>query len=157
VGLDVVESAVEQAVEQYMCGRNPAMVQNLKFVCRPRWRCASQVVVKENIATASMWRYRRNSGEHNNQWRRSVSWKGEELPLVNLGDLIASGDGESSRVNGVECAHLQSHRWTVLRIFVTSFRDRCDAIEGTQEVLMRSLGSHAARGPGRRRCGITRW
>jgi two-component system chemotaxis sensor kinase CheA len=157
VGLDVVESAVEQAGGAVRVRTQPG--KGTEFEIRLPTAFG---VLRSQVVVAGGDRYCVDAGQiidrgeiNASQIERSAKgeflhWQGEVLPLFSLSALLVQSDGEASRTGrldvligqvsaaqsdgGAQRLEHGQHRAVVV-----------DAIEGTQEVLVRSLGQHAAR------------
>lgn len=151
VGLDVVERAIEQVGGALRVHTKPGQGTNFEIRLPPAfgvlralvivscgsYYCldASQVVAHAEIDGTEI--RRTSSGE-------VLSWQGEILPLISLRRVL--GQQRQERKGGSQVIICQvapeesgENSRTLQRAFVV------DAIESVQEVLVRSLGRHAAR------------
>jgi two-component system chemotaxis sensor kinase CheA len=157
VGLDVVESAVEQAGGAVRVRTQPGI--GAEFEIRLP---ATFGVLRSQVIVAGGYRYCLDASQildrceiNATQIERAANgeplvWQGELLPLFSLSDLLVPSDGKSTRPGRLDVLICQvsatqsdgaaqplepgRHRAVVV-----------DSIDGTQEVLVRSLGCHAAR------------
>jgi two-component system chemotaxis sensor kinase CheA len=153
VGLDVVESAVEQAGGAVRVRTQPGrgsefeirlpatfgILRSLVIVVNGHRYCvdASQIVDRCQIDFSRL--ERSAQGE-------SLSWRGKALSVTRIHELLAQPDDESRRAGKLEglICHLPDGN-------ELSFKHNAiavDTVEGTQDVLLRSLGRHAARWTG---------
>ncbi len=156
IGLDVVESAVEQAGGAVRVRSSPGrgaefeirlpatfgILRSLVVVAAGHRYCVdvSQIIDRYKIEADRMKRSENGI---------SLNWQGEVLPVASLGKSLAQSGDEPRRgkldvlicrLPGEESDD-QSQPRKRKAVMV-------DAVEGTQEVLVRSLGCHGARWPG---------
>jgi len=150
VGLDVVESAVEQAGGAVRVRTQPGkgsefeirlpatfgVLRSLVIVVDGFRYCvdAGQIVARVGIGADQIER---------SEVEESLSWQGEMLSVAKMRELLAQSDGEAKRAGKPDvliCQLPDSDAQSSKHIAVV-----VDGIEGTQEVLVRSLGCYAAR------------
>lgn len=150
VGLDVVESAVEQAGGAVRVRTQPGkgsefeirlpatfgILRSLVTVVDGFRYCvdASQIVARLEIDSDRL--ERSAQGE-------SLSWEGKALSVTRIHELLAQPDDESRRAGKLEGLICQLPDGNG-----RSFKHNAivvDTVDGTQDVLLRSLGRHAAR------------
>jgi two-component system chemotaxis sensor kinase CheA len=157
VGLDVVESAVEQAGGAVRVRTRPG--KGAEFEIRLP---ATFGVLRAQIIVAGGYRYCLDASQiidrceinarqiESSARAKLLHWQSETLPLSSMNDLLIQSEDESARAGRLDvlicrvsaaqseggggALEPSQHRAVVV-----------DAIEGTQEVLVRSLGQHAAR------------
>ena len=157
VGLDIVESAVEQAGGAVHVHTRPGL--GTEFEIRLP---ATFGILRSQVIVAGGYRYCLDASqvidhreikvselEHSDH-EELLRWQGEMLPLFSLNDMIVSSAGESHRAQSLKILVCQVWDERSDAGAMTSQRRAIavDAIEGTQEVLVRSLGCHAARWTG---------
>ncbi len=149
VGLDVVESAVEQAGGAVRVRTRPGkgsefeihlpatfgVLRSLVIVVDSFRYCvdASQIVARLQIGA---------NQKEGPEKEESLSWQDEVLTVANMRELLAESDVEAQGAGkpDVLICQLPDSGAPFKHIAIV-----VDAIEGTQEVLVRSLGCYAAR------------
>jgi len=152
VGLDVVERAVERAGGQLRVWSEPGRGATFEMRLPMTLALVHAVVVR-----AGGQRYCLDAGhvaetgdalaappeQREEGGRALLRWRGLDLPLVTLGGLLsneAAGDGDGGR-GAFVVARAGEARGRHVAVAV-------DGVEGRRDVLVRSLGRHAARWPG---------
>ncbi|HEV2862709.1 MAG TPA: ATP-binding protein [Pyrinomonadaceae bacterium] len=151
VGLDVVERAVEQAGGQLRVWSEPGRGATFEMRLPMTLALVHAVVVR-----AGGWRYCLDAGhvaeagdagaQHELKeegGRALLRWRGLDLPLVTLRGLLSGEgvkDGDGGR-GAFVVARAGEGRERHVAVAV-------DGVEGRRDVLVRSLGRHAARWPG---------
>jgi two-component system chemotaxis sensor kinase CheA len=150
VGLDVVESAVEQAGGAVRVRTQPG--KGSEFEIRLP---ATFGVLRSLVIVVDGFRYCVDAGQivarlgigadqiESSAEEESFNWHGEVLSVANMRKLLAQSDGEvksAGKRDVLICELPDSDAEPFKHIAIVA-----DGIEGTQEVLVRSLGCYAAR------------
>lgn len=157
VGLDIVESAVEQVGGAVHLRTQPGL--GTEFEIRLP---ATFGVLRSRVVVAGGYRYCLDASQvvdrrevKSNELEHAahgeiLGWEGEALPLLCLSDLVGAAAGESrprASLNVLICQVRDDHA-DVGTETSGRYAIAVDVIEGMQEVLVRSLGGHSARWTG---------
>jgi len=150
MGLEIVDRAMSQTGGDVRLSSQPgkgasfammvpatlALVPCVVVSCGEHFYCLDSNVIK-NRATLGQDQFRQNGNG------RLLKWQDEELPLLRLGDLLADPPGSANGAQLVLICQPGEHRPNGSP-HPRSIALLVDTIAGQQEMLVRSLGPHAA-------------
>ena len=150
IGLEIVDRAMSQTGGEVRLSSQPgkgasfamtvpatlALVPCVVVSCGEHFYCLDSNVIK-NRATLGEDQFEQNGNS------RSMKWQDEELPLLRLGDLLADSPGSVNAAQFVLICQPGEHRPNG-SVHHKSIALLVDTIAGQQEMLVRSLGPHAA-------------
>ena len=150
VGLEIVDRAMSQTGGEVRLSSRPgegatfamivpatlALVPCAVVRCGENFYCIDSSIIVDRTTLAED-QFRQNDKAP------SIKWQDEELPLLRLGDLLADAPGPADSGQPVLICKPGEHRPNV-SAHHKSIGLLVDAIAGQQEMLVRSLGPHAA-------------
>jgi two-component system, chemotaxis family, sensor kinase CheA len=150
VGLDIVESSIERAGGAVRV--RTQVGHGTEFDIRLP---VSLGVMRALVLRVGGYRYCLDSGlvidrcelDRNLTDKDTISWRNEDVPIVDMGELLTHRTESGGAIQAIIC-ELPAED-TDGRALVSQRQGvRVDSIDGTEEVLVRSLGRHSAMWPG---------